>query len=218
MAPTLVERAVHVLREEILDGTLAPGDRVHLADAATRLGMSMVPVREALRSLASEGLVRAVPQRGYRVSELSLGDLEDTYRLRLVLDPMATELAVPNMTDGEVAGVRTAFEGLVAAYEANDHMRHARLHRDFHFRIYGPCASPWLLRFLAQLWENSIRYQRLSHRRRGTLQDRAEEHRRILEAVEARDAAGAAERVREHLQLTRRSAATFAEEPVEPAA
>src|SRR5690242_4657103 len=87
MPPTLVERAAEGLRAEILDGTLAPGDRVHLADAAERLGMSMVPVREALRSLASEGLVYAVPQRGYRVSELSLDDLEDTYRLRVELDP-----------------------------------------------------------------------------------------------------------------------------------
>jgi DNA-binding GntR family transcriptional regulator len=218
MAPTLVERAVQGLRDEILDGTLAPGDRVHLTDAAARLGMSMVPVREALRSLAAEGLVCAVPQRGYRVSELSLGDLDDTYRLRLVLDPMAAELAVPNMTERELRVVRTAFDGLVAAYAAGDHVGHARFHRDFHFAIYEPCASPWLLRFLNQLWENSIRYQRLSHRRRGSLQDRAEEHRRILDAVEASDAAGAAQRVREHLELTRRSAATFAEEPVEPAA
>jgi DNA-binding GntR family transcriptional regulator len=218
MAPTLVERAVQGLRDEILDGTLAPGDRVHLTDAAARLGMSMVPVREALRSLAAEGLVCAVPQRGYRVSELSLGDLDDTYRLRLVLDPMAAELAVPNMTERELRVVRTAFDGLVAAYAAGDHVRHARFHRAFHFAIYEPCASPWLLRFLNQLWENSIRYQRLSHRRRGSLQDRAEEHRRILDAVEAGDAAGAAQRVREHLELTRRSAATFAEEPVEPAA
>jgi DNA-binding GntR family transcriptional regulator len=218
MAPTLVERAVQGLRDEILDGTLAPGDRVHLTDAAARLGMSMVPVREALRSLAAEGLVCAVPQRGYRVSELSLGDLDDTYRLRLVLDPMAAELAVPNMTERELRVVRTAFDGLVAAYAACDHAGHARFHRAFHFAVYEPCASPWLLRFLNQLWENSIRYQRLSHRRRGSLQDRAEEHRRILDAVEAGDAAGAAQRVREHLELTRRSAATFAEEPVEPAA
>jgi DNA-binding GntR family transcriptional regulator len=217
MPPTLVERAARGLRAEILDGTLAPGDRVHLADAAGRLGTSMVPVREALRSLAAEGLVYAVPQRGYRVAEVSLDDLEDTYRLRVELDPMATRLAVERITDREIAAVRKAFDGLVAAYEAGDVERHGRFHRDFHFRIYEPCRSPWLLRFLTQLWENSIRYQRLSHRRRGSLQDRAEEHRRILEAVEARDAALAADRMREHLELTRRSAATFADEPVEPA-
>ncbi|MHB1536115.1 MAG: FCD domain-containing protein, partial [Acidimicrobiales bacterium] len=64
---------------------------------------------------------------------------------------------------------------------------------------------PWLLRFLDILWKNSTRYQRLSTRRRGTLGERAKEHRRILDACAARDSEGAARLVREHLELTRRS-------------
>lgn len=202
---TLVDRAVDVLREEIVAGELAPGDRVHLADAAGRLGMSMVPVREALRSLASEGLVVAIPQRGYRVSAVSAEDLEDTYRLRLVLDPMATELAVPRMSEEDLDELRETMDSLQLAYETGDWALHRVEHRRFHFTIYGACGSPRLISFIETLWSSSYRYQRLSSAKRGSTQDRAGEHRRILEACEQRDPELSALLMRKHLELTRRS-------------
>lgn len=199
---TLVDLATAALREEILSGELRPGERVHLAGAAERLGMSMVPVREALRSLASEGLVIAVPQRGYRVSPISADDLADLYRVRLVLDPMATELAVPRLTDADRAELESAMAALEQAYARGDRDAHRIAHRRFHFAIYSACGSAWLLRFLELMWDASYRYQRLSARRRGSLADRAAEHRRILAACLAGDAPGAAALMREHLALT----------------
>ena len=108
-------------------------------------------------------------------------DLEDTYRLRLVLDPLATELAVPLMTDRQIAQTRKAFDGLVRAYREDDDMAQIQCHRRFHLSICGHCGSDRLLRFVTQLADNSVRYQRMSFPRRGSMEDRMEEHRRILE-------------------------------------
>jgi DNA-binding GntR family transcriptional regulator len=199
---TLVERATSRLREEILSDVMLPGDRVHIDDAAARLGMSVVPVREALRSLVAEGLVVAIPQRGYRVSPVSDDDLEDVYRLRIVLDPMATGLAVPRMTQTEHAELGEALDGLLQAYRDDDRNLHRIEHRRFHFAIYNACGSPWLIRILDLLWTNSYRYQRISSRHRGSLKDRALEHQRILEACIQRDPELAALLMRKHVELT----------------
>ena len=201
---SLVDEAATLLRQQILNGELAPGARVHLADASARLDMSVVPIREALRSLASEGLVVSLPQRGYRVTDLNRDDFDDMYRLRLVLDPMAVQLAVPNFTADDRAEIQAAFEQLERAYRAHDRTRHAIEHRRFHFAIYEPSNSPWLLRFITTVWNSSARYQQLSAAggRRGPIQDRIVEHKRILDACLAGDAEHAAEVMRDHLQLT----------------
>lgn len=201
---SLVDEAAALLREQILSGELAPGARVHLADASQRLDVSVVPIREALRSLASESLVVSLPQRGYRVTDLNRDDFDDIYRLRMVLDPMAVRLAVPRFTDDDRHEIQQAFDDLKQAYLDSDSKRHAIEHRRFHFAIYGPSNSPWLLRFIATAWNSSVRYQRLSvvDGQRGPIEDRIEEHARILDACLTGDCERAADEMRNHLQRT----------------
>jgi DNA-binding GntR family transcriptional regulator len=167
--------------------------------------MSPVPVREALRTLASQGLVVPVRNRGYRVSAVSEDDLDDTYRLRTIVDPLAVELATPRLTEDDFRTLEDAIEGLLRSYRADDWEQHEIHHRRFHFGIYGACGSRWLLRIIEMLWENSLRYQRLSTRGRGSYEQRAEEHAEILRACRARDAGKAAELMRAHLSLTART-------------
>lgn len=204
-APTLAERAADLLREQVIGGELPPGSRVKAEDVAERLGMSPIPVREALRALAAGGLLVALPRRGYRVAEISQEDLEDIYRLRVLLDPLAVRLAVPELTAERHAEIEDAFAHLVDAYAADDWDAHRVHHRRFHFGIYDACGSPWLLRIIAMLWESSERYQRLSVLRRDSIEDRAAEHRGIMEACRRGDAQDAARRMRDHLELTLRS-------------
>lgn len=201
-ATTLVEVATRALRAEILTGDLAPGARIHLNEAAERLSMSPVPIREALRELTAEGLVIALSQRGYRVRQIGEADLDDTYRLRCVLDPMAIELAVPKMTFDDFARAERALTALTATYQTDDWTAHGIHHREFHFALYEPCDSPWLLHTMNMLWENSVRYQILSTHRRGSIEDRAREHRLIFDACVARDAELAREMIRRHLTHT----------------
>lgn len=199
---TLVDLATQALRHELLMGELEPGSRIHLGETAERLRMSPIPVREALRTLATERLVIALPHRGYRVPEVSRADLEDIYRLRLVLDPMAVELAVPNLSADNLERARRALSALEEALrdEAWDRMRVAN--REFHFAIYEAADAPWLLKLISMLWENSEPYQRIASPGRGTAKQRIDEHRRILKAVRARDATEAARLTYEHLDRT----------------
>lgn len=199
---TLVDIATQALRHDLLTGELAPDARIHLGETAARLRMSAIPVREALRTLATEGLVVALPHRGYRVPEVSLADLEDIYRLRLVLDPMAVTLAVPNLTDADIERTSRALASLAEGLEAEDWLRMREANRAFHFVCYEAARAPWLLKLIAMLWENSERYQRLASPGRGTPKQRLEEHRRIFRALRARDAETAATLTYEHLNRT----------------
>lgn len=199
---TLVDLATRSLRDELLAGRLPAGSRIHLGETAARLRMSPIPVREALRTLATEGLVLSLPHRGYRVPQANLADLEDTYRLRLVLDPMVVELAVPKLSSVHLERARRALAELAAGLRAGEWDRVRVANREFHFAIYEAAEAPWLLKLISMLWENSERYQRIASPGRGTPKQRIDEHRRILDAVRRRDAKQAAALTHEHLSRT----------------
>ncbi|MQA81604.1 MAG: FCD domain-containing protein [Streptosporangiales bacterium] len=200
---TLAGRAEQVLREMIFAGELAPGVRVSADDAAEKLGMSPIPVREALRSLASRGLVDAIPQRGFRVRPADRDDFAETYQLRTLLDPFATRLAVPRMDATAIAAMDQALAALEHTMLTDDVASYDRDHHAFHFSIYDHGGSRWLLHVQGILWENSQRYQRLSAGIRGSAEQRVAEHRAIADACRVGDADAAATLVYEHLDRTR---------------
>ena len=210
---TLAEQAATALREEINSGELAAGEKINIDDAAERLGMSRDPgAGGPAGALAAVGLVGFEPQRGYTVDAASLEDCLDTYRLRLLLDPLATELSVPNLGAEDLARAEAALEDLVVALQTGNQVQLRRPHREFHFAIYGKCDSEWLLRILEMLWENSERYQKISAEPRGTPDERAREHQAILAAAVAGDGPSAAQAVLEHLSRTQAAVAgVFAE-------
>ncbi|MDA0159241.1 GntR family transcriptional regulator [Solirubrobacter ginsenosidimutans] len=194
-----MEFAADSVRRSILVGDLPAGERILLDDLAEDLGISPIPVREALRVVATEGLVVPVARRGYTVAPLRVEDLEETYRLRLLLEPLAVQLAVPQLTPAEVDGLAEELDLLAEAFSAGDWPNHRLHHRNFHFGIYDKCNSPWLLRFTEMLWANSERYQYVTTRIKGELRQRATEHKRILKAVRAGDGDGAATLMHDHL-------------------
>jgi DNA-binding GntR family transcriptional regulator len=200
--PSLVDEAVQVLREDIVAGSIPSSGRIRLAAVADRLNMSPIPVREALRILMQEGLVELVPRRGYRVRPVSLEDLADTYLVRKQLDSLAVRQAVGRIETGQIDHLEDVLVSLGQAAEANDQAQRRILHHELHFGLYQAAGSPWLMRLLSTLWENSDRYQRLSSSVRGSASDFVEEHGRILRAVRDGDPEGAEARMREHLQRT----------------
>jgi DNA-binding GntR family transcriptional regulator len=202
---TLVARASSELREEILSGRLASGERINLRHAAERLGSSQIPVREALRSLAVEGLVTSLPQRGYRVAPISVDDLRDLYGLRIVLDGLATLRAAPNLTAEQIEDAKMAVERWAGAIRKGDPMAARHWHRRIHFGVYEACGSPWLLRFVDMLWAHSERYQRLSADVRGDVDAREAEHREFISACATGDGAVARRRLVQHLERTAES-------------
>jgi DNA-binding GntR family transcriptional regulator len=196
---SLADLAAESLREDVLSGELAAGDRILLDAVASELGMSNIPVREALRTLATEGLVVAVPNRGYVVVAASVEDLDEAYRLRMMLEPLAVRLAVPRLSEPDLHQLEEQLDLLNEAFAGDDWRSYRVHHRDFHFGIYQKSNSRWLVRLTEMLWLNTQRYQRMTTRISGELEERAREHRDILEACRRRAADDAADLMHDHL-------------------
>jgi DNA-binding GntR family transcriptional regulator len=190
----------HVLdsvRSAILAGDLAAGDTLRQEDLAERLGVSRMPVREAIKQLHAEGLVEVLPSRRVRVAALSRAEIEDIYDMRAVLEPLAISLAVPRLTKAQL---RDAAHALEAADDEQDAGTFGVRNAAFHLSLMNPCERPRLLNGIASLLDLSDRYQRaaLRHGEHNALV-RAE-HAALLEAARAGDADEAARLTEAHVR------------------
>ena len=104
------DRAYAVLRAEVLSCELGPGSRIVEGEIAERLGMSKTPVKKALGMLIHEGFVEVQPRHGYRVTEITLADVQEVYQLRQIMEPAAAELAATNATPEQLQGLRSLVE------------------------------------------------------------------------------------------------------------
>ena len=201
---TLAEKAFEALHEAIVSGALAPGERLRITELAAALGVSHLPVREALRRLESTGLVEHIPHRGGRVTELSLDDLREIYDARLLLEPDIVARSARAFTDEDAHAARGWLERQAAAEQAGNLKDVWSAHTQFHFTLYRACRSDWLLRLVTAPWESSQRYRMTlaplnSARRRLEAQ---REHEAILDACIAHDGGTAAVLLHDHLART----------------
>jgi DNA-binding GntR family transcriptional regulator len=196
--PTAQEAVLVEVRARILRGDIAPGAPVRQEDLAASLGVSRVPVREALRMLESEGHVTYIPHRGYRVTELDLDDLEEIYHLRALIEDDLARQALARRDVGHVDSVRAAHTGLAAAERADptDPTTMAAANRAFHWAILRP--TPRAERILTTLWDASEVYRARWFAVSDNVARGAQEHARALAAVEAGDAAGLVAVLAEH--------------------
>lgn len=179
------DQAASFLRERILSGELAAGAKLRLSEIADELGMSAIPVREALRVLSAEGLVDARAQHGFRVSPVDRSDMEQTYRLRALLEPMAVVESVPRISGTEAFRAEELLALAEKAFVAGDWSTHQALHREFHRVMYASCESRMLLRIVDMLAMYSNRYSVMSATRKRA--NRISEHREMLVAIQRRD-------------------------------
>lgn len=197
----MAEAALAELQDSILSGELPAGSPLRLEELAARLGMSISPVREAVRRLESLGLAIHVPHRGARVSELALDDLRDTYEVRLVLEPLAVRRAAARFTARDADEARARLDEYATARERGD-LRSARdAHAGFHFALYRASGSEWLLRLIRPAWENCERYRAISLQGRSS-GEVEREHLRILDACVEHQPERAAAELRRHLSAT----------------
>jgi DNA-binding GntR family transcriptional regulator len=182
------------LRAAIVRGDLAPGDKIRQEATAKELGMSLIPLREALKTLASEGVVTYEPQRGYFVRELPLERVRELYLARNLLEAEVERLAVPKLDDRALEIMRAQVRAQQRAVADRDAVEMIAANRIFHFTIFQLCGNSWLVRFVAQLWDALDPYRVLSYRRMWLQPDDEllpeeilAEHDRILEALESGD-------------------------------
>ncbi|CUR56725.1 putative HTH type transcriptional regulator, GntR family [metagenome] len=195
-APTKGEAAYTMLRDAVRRGTLKPGQRVTLVDLADQLGMSLTPVREALRMMASQGLVEQESNKFTTITQYTLDRGLEVYRLRILLEPMAVEHAVRVATDDQLKQLRDVHERALAELGGGQSGVLADLNYDFHMAIYTVSDQPLLVQFIERLW-NGIPFQAISLTGRNATS--LDEHQAILVAIEARDAELAASLMRTHI-------------------
>jgi DNA-binding GntR family transcriptional regulator len=182
---TTQEAVLAELRRMIASGEMRPGQPLVQDALATSLGVSRVPVREALKTLEAEGLVIYQPHRGYVVTELSLADLLEVYRIRELLESEAVREALPLMTVADVERLEEAERDIQQAAAVADVFTMAQANRRFHFALIGACGMPRLVRIIGVLWDTTEVYRSVYFTDQVNRQRVDAEHRALVEAVRA---------------------------------
>ena len=187
--PTSTQRAVlEELRRWIHSGQLQPGQKVLQEDVATSLGTSVIPVREALKTLQSEGMLVHYPNRGFFVTKLNRDELVELCLIRSALESLAVEKALAIIDDEVIAEMGDLITAMEAADKNGKVEELIRLDRAFHFTLFSASLSPQLLRLIEITWDQSDAYRSAyfvdPHHRAAT----HHEHRQILDATRNRDA------------------------------
>lgn len=198
---TLSEQLVDVVRDRILDGSVAADTPIRQDALAAELGVSKIPLREALTRLEHEGLVRSQANRGYFVRSLETGEAEEVYALRLKLEPEAVAAAALRASDAEQAFAASTLATLdQATTEHGDGV--GAFNRLFHMALIRPSAQPITTAMLERLHVLSDRYVRKHLEPLGRDERANEEHAALLEAWLARDAARVGSLMRNHILKT----------------
>ncbi len=185
---TAAQQVLESLRRGLVSGALRPGQRVTQEDVALHLGVSVAPVREALRVLEQEGQLVYRPRRGYVVTELRIADLEEIYELRRVLEERLARLALPDLDDETLTRVRAAARECEVAGESGDVAHQLAANRRFHFALLEGAEQPHTMRMIRLLWDSTESYRASYYNSPAERRRAAKAHKRIIAAVAARDA------------------------------
>jgi DNA-binding GntR family transcriptional regulator len=199
---TMAEYALEQLREAIILGELPAGTPLRLDELARSLGMSISPIREAVRQLEALGLAKHVPHQGARVLDFDIDELRDLFEVRLALESLAVRRAAERFGESDAVTARACLASLDELRGAGDVRQTMRAHTDFHFTLYDASQSSWLVSLIRPAWDRSERFRPALFSPAGELQ---EQHRaldeRLLAACVAHDPQSAAAALYEHLEL-----------------
>lgn len=152
MAENLQEQLYLRLREGLLAGQFKPGERMKIRDLASAWGTSPMPVRAALQRLVAEGALEGEPQRSVRVPVMTRERFAQVFQVRLALEGLAVETAVPRLSTDELATLQGCVERMEKALERRDVQGYLDDNSLFHMTLYRACANPTLLRMIESLW------------------------------------------------------------------
>lgn len=196
-----VDLVLHEIRRSILNGDLPPGRPFTVPALTEQLGVSHVPVREALRQLEAQGLVTLSPSRSATVTPLDPDDVRSIYRLRIRLEPELAALSVAKRSDRDTAEL----DALVhAMFDAPPGEERLDIHREFHTALIRPAASKWDLLLLGPLRDAAERYSRLVFDpvewTEATAAERRHAHQDLVTASRSDDPTKVEHELRHHLE------------------
>lgn len=184
---TSQETVLNDLREMISSGELAPGQQIVQETLSSSLGVSRVPIREALRVLEGEGHVIHYPNRGYFVANLSIEDLVEVYRIRALLEEEALRIAIPLLTDQDIEYISNILKEIEKFVAAKKISGITDANRRFHFAIYEASNMPRLVRMIRTLWDATDAYRGVYFASTLNLEHMNKEHIQIFNALKNRD-------------------------------
>ena len=184
------QEAAHArLREMIFSGALQAGQALRQEEIARQLGLSRLPVREALNRLATEGLVELKPRRGFYVVSLKPDEIEDIFEMRAMLEARAGQQATQRMTAQDADAVDRVVDRLDIAVNGNEGFDdYARLNEEFHERLYQSCNRKYLRRQIRMLRDAVAPLIRILASEIGELRRAQEEHRQMARFFRLGDA------------------------------
>ncbi|MBJ3785833.1 GntR family transcriptional regulator [Devosia sediminis] len=206
MLPTRVVRKslhnelVEILREMIIEGSIATGRRIPELDLCEQLGISRTPLREALKVLASEGLVELMPNRGAMVVELDVADVEEIFPVVGVLESLAGELVCARASDADIAGLEQLHAEMAARFAASDMSGYLKASQAFHDAILDNSGNTALVASYRNQTQRLRRVTSATPMSQARWEASMREHDGILAALKARDASLLGDLLRQHLE------------------
>ncbi len=201
---TLRERVYDHLRDEILEGILAPGTELAEVALSEQLGVSRGPLREAIGRLAAEGLVTVRPRRGAVVRSLSEEEFLEFYQVREAIEGMAVKLAVPRLTDEDFEALEALNRKMDEHGARNEVESFFEANVAFHGRLLEASGNAKLQEVYRQLLDQIGRYRMRSLTLRGNLRRSVAEHAAILRAAKRGDAERASQLMADHIRVPQR--------------
>jgi DNA-binding GntR family transcriptional regulator len=199
---TMAEQVADLLRQRILSGALPAGTPIRQEHLAAELGISRIPLREALKQLEAEGFVTIASHKGATVAPLSVPEIEELFQLRLRLETWILGLALPRLAEADFA----ALDQLIAEQRAPDSLpRWGELNWRFHEVMYRPADRPLTLKMLKRIHDNIDRYLRLEVSLSAGRNRAYREHEELLAHCRKGDVAAALDLLERHIQQTAKS-------------
>ncbi len=194
---TLTEQIVEIISDRIIRGQYAPNSPLIETELSKEFGVSRSPLREALRVLSEQGLVEISPGRGASVTPLNMELAWEYYDIRALLESECTRLTVATITDDQIADLRDRLAELRLAADAGDYPLLQDLNTAFHYKLYSFCPNHTLYELVQYMFRRTTRYSRLlrstdAARAAGIISRKVA----LIAKIEARDAEGAAETMR----------------------
>ncbi|MEX0707342.1 MAG: GntR family transcriptional regulator [Woeseia sp.] len=188
------------LRSLIVQGELAPGDRLNERVLAERFNISRTPLREAIKILALEGLVRLLPNRGAEVTQLTRSNVEDMFQVVGALEALAGELACQRASDDDIAEIRRLHNEMWARFEAGDRAEYFTLNQRIHAKIVDCAGNAELSAIYRNLAQRLHRARYMANFSKDRWSHAMQEHEEILDAIASRDSARLNSILKSHLQ------------------
>ena len=195
------QRAYTELKQRILDGAIAEGAPIRQDETAEEIGVSKIPLREALMRLQSEGLVVITRNSGATVAKFTVADYQQMLDIRIGLECRALELAIPNMVPSDIEHARTL---LVAYHQAMSAREWSELNKKFHECLYIPANNPRLLAMINSLQNNMGRLLSLHVSMAANRSRSHEEHLQIVDACEQANISLAVALLRKHIEQSKK--------------